>query len=538
MKTLLIVALAAIVAIGGVGIGIGIFMNRPKIVMQTSVQNLLTDAFARDEFNTVTELLESGSFEVIMSAEGEGQEFALEYKEYFGLKSYQTYIEKVKLKVNDFAVEGSAYVGDDYMYVSAPSLYNSPIGIARGKTEKEFADSLFAFESGTEYEFDQEISDVITVFCRIYDDAKDKEAVEDINELFESYVKTLMDSISKHADIEKENDSIKIHGDRVNARIITVEVDAECMYNVLCDLYDELKDDKRIPKLIKKYGKLADEYVADTSLEGMIQAGLGEDEDDDLTDILLEAYDDILDDMDNMVDDAEDALEDDGSKIVVEMATKKSSSTLMALNVAVKADGEKMEVFDVQIGKGGIKNTEKLTVEVMQEFVAEFAVKQDDKDAYKCEFVIEESGEEYANIFAKIDRAGGKFSFGASHEGESFEFTGKYDKSGKKHTFEFKDAVFTASNGETVSLAETWLESTLDADLDIELEFKLIICENDKPKPIAKSKLKSAFTLEEEDFDEIKIAFEELEAEFANAFEAAIEESEPTPEETAVYEGQ
>lgn len=532
MKTLLIVALAAVVALGGVGAGIGIFMNRPQIVMQTTVQNLVEDAFARDEFGTVTELLKSGSFEVILSAEGDGNEVSFEYKEYFGLKKYQTYIEKVKLIANDFSVEGSAYVGEDYMYVSAPYIYSSPIGIARGNTAEEFADSLFVFESESEYELDQEISDAITVFCRIYDDAKDKEAVEDIKELLESYVKVLMDSISKHADIEKENDSIKIHGDRVNARVITVEVDAECAYNVLCDLYDELKEDKRIPKLIKKYGKLADEYVADTSLEGAIQTALGEDEDDDLTDILLEAYDDILDEMDTMIDEAEDALEDDGTKIVVEMATKKSSSTLMALNVSIKDDGEKMEVFDVQIGKGGIKNTDKLTVEFMQEFVAEFAVKQDDKDGYKCEFVIEEEDEELIKIFAKIDRAGGKFSFGASAEGESYEITGKYDKSGNKHTFELKDAVYTDSQGEQFSLADELASLALDVDLEVEL--KVIICENDKPKPIAKNKLKSAFTLDEDDFDAIKIAVEELMSEAENAFVGTESSSDDTvPEETA-----
>jgi hypothetical protein len=231
-----------------------------------------------------------------------------------------------------------------------------------------------------------------------------------------------------------------------------------------------------------------------------------------------------------MIDEAEDALDDDGTKIVVKMATKKSSSTLMALNVAVKADGEKTEVVDVQLGKDGIKKTEKITVEVMQEFVAEFAVKQDDRDGYKCEFTIEESEEEIATIFAKIDRAGGKFSCGATVDGESYEITGKYDKSGKKHTFELKDAVYTDASGEQVSLADELASMALDVDLDVEI--KIIICESDKPKPIAKGKLKSAFTLEEEDFDEIKIAVEELVAEAQNAFSGSSAE-EVVPEETA-----
>ena len=56
-------------------------------------------------------------------------------------------------------------------------------------------------------------------------------------------------------------------------------------------------------------------------------------------------------------------------------------------------------------------------------------------------------------------------------------------------------------------------------------------------KPIAKNKLKSAFVLDEEDFDEIKIAVEELVAEAKNAFADSESDSELVPAETAVYEG-
>ncbi len=517
-KTLIIFALAAVIVIGAVGIGVGVYANSPSTVMQTSVQSLFEDVFAREEFTVVSDILQSGSLEVIMSLSGEGNEVSLEYKEYFGLENYETYIEKLKLIANDFSVDGSAYIGEDYMYVSVPTLYNSPVGISRGKTEKEFGSSLFVFESDSDYELDEEISDGIKILCRIYDDAQDKALVADIEEILRSYTEILMNSISKNADMEKENGSVKVHGEQVNARIVTIEIDAECIYNVACDLYEELKEDNRIPKLIKKYGKLAEKYVEGTVLEGELQHHFGEDEDDDFVDVLLETYDDMLDDLDNVLDELEDALDDaDGVKIVVEMATKKTSSDLMALTVTAKADGEKMELVDVQIGAAGAKKTNKITVEIMQEMTVEFAVKQDDKDGYKAEFTVEEDDEELLNVFAKIDKAGGKFSFGMSMDGETYEVTGKYEKSGKKHTFDFKDIVYTDYSGEKISMVDSMLAEAEGAD--IEFELKVIISENDKPKPIAKGKVKSVFELDEDDFEDIQLAVEELIAEAQNAFD-------------------
>lgn len=516
-KNLIIIALAVVIAIGAVGIGVGVFMNRPETVMQTSVQSLFEDVFAREELETVSSFLQSGSLEVIMSLSGDENEVSLEYKEYFGLENYETYIEKLKLKANDFSVDGSAYIGEDYMYVSVPALYDSPVGLSRGKTEKEFDSSLFVFESGSDYELDEEMSDSIKILCRIYDDAQDKAAVEDIKELLTSYVELLMNSISKNAEIEKENDKVKIHGDQVNARVITVEIDAECIYNVANDLYEELKDDGRIPKLIKKYGKLAEKYVEGTVLEGELQQHLGEDEDDDFVDVLLVAYDDMLDDLDNAIDEMEDSLDGaDDVKIVVEMATKKSSSDLMAVNVTAKAEGEKMEIADIQFGKNGIKNTDKITVEIMQEMTAELAVKQDDKDGYKVVFVLEEGEEEVLNVFAKIDKSAGKFSFGATVEGETYEIKGGYEKSGKKHTFDFKDVVYTDNSGETFSMVDELLAEIGDANIDFDL--KVIVCENEKPKPLAKSKVKSAFELDEDDFEDIQLAVEDLISEAESAF--------------------
>jgi hypothetical protein len=479
--------------------------------MQTSVYGLLTEVFEREEFEVATNLINSGSAEIVMSVSDGENEASLEYKEYFGLAKNETYVEKLKLAVNDFSVSGSMYVGEDYMYVSLPDVYSNAVGISRGKLEKQFESSIFAFESDSDFELDEQTSDMIKIFCRAYDDAQDKKLDEDIEKLVTEYVKLILDSVAKHADIEKENDTVKINGDQVSARVITIEIDPECIYNVMEDLYAKLSKDKDIPKLVKKYAGLIDEYVEGTSFEGMLQEEIGEDADDKLVDAVLEAYDTMLDEMDDGLDEMEDSLDDaDGFKVVVELATKKASSELMAMNVTVKADGTKTELFDLQIGKDGIKKTEKITLEIGEEITAQFKVKQNDRKGYEAVIEIGEE-EEMIEIFAKINKADEKFEFGAIVAEETYAIKGNYTAKGKTHTFDFKDVVYTDAAGEKSSMIDTLLGSAAE-EAGVEFDLKLIICEKDKPKPIAKGKVQSVFAISEDDIEDIKIALEELAA--------------------------
>lgn len=507
------IILLLVVAIVGTAIaaGVGIYMNRPATVMQSSVYGLLTEVFEREEFEVATNLINSGSAEIVMSVSDGENEASLEYKEYFGLKKNETYVEKLKLAVNDFSVSGSMYVGEDYMYVSLPDVYSDAVGIARGKLEKQFESSIFAFESDSEFELDEQASDIIKIFCRAYDDAQDKKLDEDIEKLVTEYVELILDSVAKHADIEKENDTVKINGDQVGARVITVEIDAECIYNVMEDLYEKLSKDKDIPKLVKKYANLVDDYVKDTSFEGMLQEELGEDADDKLVDAVLEAYDTMLDEMDDMLGEMEDSLDEAGNfKVVIELATKKTSSELMAMNVTVKAEGTKTELFDLQIGKDGIKNTEKITLEVADQFTAQFKVKQNDRKGYEAVIELGE-GEETIEVFAKINKADEKFEFGATVAGETYAVKGSYTAKGNTHTFDFKDVEYTDAEGEKTSMIDMFLGTAAEEN-GIEFELKLIICEKDKPKPIAKGKVQSVFEISEDDIEDIRIALEELAA--------------------------
>ena len=523
-KSLIIVLVVAIIGVA-VAAGVGIFMNRPATVMQTSVQGLLTDVFEREEFEVITNLMNSGSAELVLGVSDGENDVSLEYKEYFGLEKNEVFIEKLKFSANDFSIDGSFYMGEDYMYVSAPDIYSDAVGVTRGDSEKKFDSSIFAFDSGSDYEFDESTSDAIKILCRIYDDAQDKSMVEDIEKIMEDYVKLILDSIAENADIEKENDTVKINGEQVGARVITVEIDAECMYEILVDLYEKLEKDKDIPKLIEKYGNLMDEYVEGTSFEGMIQEELGEDADEQLVDAVLEAYDSMLDMMSDALDTMEDSLEyAEDFTVVIELATKKTSSELMALNVAVKLSGEKSEIFDLQIGKDGIKNTEKITLDIVEgDIKATFKVKQNDRKGYESAIEIEVDGDTI-KLYAKINKADEKFEFGMTVDEENYAVKGTYVGKGKTHTFELKDVVYTDYTGEKYSMIEELFGATEDIELDFEL--KVIICESDKPKPIAKGKIKSIFDIDEDDIEDIMLAAEEVADDAVNAFDGDIDLSD------------
>jgi hypothetical protein len=60
-------------------------------------------------------------------------------------------------------------------------------------------------------------------------------------------------------------------------------------------------------------------------------------------------------------------------------------------------------------------------------------------------------------------------------------------------------------------MIDTLLGSAAE-EAGVEFDLKLIICEKDKPKPIAKGKVQSVFEISEDDIEDIKIAIEELAA--------------------------
>lgn len=512
-KKLMTVILALLIISTAVGIGVGIYMNRPETVMKTSIKNLVTDVFEREEFEVVSNMLESGSAEMITSLSVDKTKVSLEYKEYFGLKNNETYIEKLKLSVNDFSLDGSFYMGEDYMYMSVPSIYASPVGLVRGETEKTFDDSVFAYGSDTSYELGYEVSDAIKILCRIYDGAKDKELKKDAKEILDSYVKLIMDSIGEHADIEKENGTTVVHGEDVSARVISIVIDDECIYNVMVDLHKELSEDKKIPKLIEKYGVLIEEYLDGTSFEDVVSEALEEENKDNIAAAVLEAYEDMLDEFEGFLEEAEEELEEDDSfKIYVELATKKASSNLISMNIAFKEGqlegAEKQEILDIQIGKQGIKKSERVTVTVAGETEIDFEVKQKDSNAYKSEITVSSEGDEITTLYVDIDKSEGEFEFGVKYDESSYAVTGDYSKSGKTHTFDFKDIIYDNGYGEEGSLIDE-IFGVVGAP-EIEFELKLIICENAKPNPISKDEIKSVFSLSETDFNDIQYGAEKL----------------------------
>ncbi len=507
MKKLIAIILVSVLALGAVGAVIGIvYMNKPEVVMKTAVKSLFDDVFEREDLETITNLFKSGSVEMILGASAEGNEVSLEFKEYFGLKNNETYIEKIKFSMNDFSVSGSAYLGEDYMYVSVPDLYKDPVGIVRGSTEKDFAKSVFAFDSGSDYELDEETTDIITILCRIYDDAQDKKVAEEVEEILTSYVELILDSIAEHGEVEGDKDSVKIHGKKVDARVITIEIDAECIINVARDLCDELQEDKRIQKFIKKYGGLVDDYVEGTVYEELIS----ESDMDDATEAINKAYEDAIDMFDEGLSEIEenmDEIPDDLGSVVIEMATKKASSTLLALNVSTDMYGEKQEILDLQLGEDGAKKTDLITLSIMEDMaVVEFEVEQDDKNGYKSSMTVEADGEVICSFDIDLDNKSKEFSISVSAEGETYAVIGDYSKKGDTQTFDIKDVTYTSSYG-----TESLLADIIDLDeTGVDFTFKIIICENDKPDPLSKGDVKSVFKLDEDDFEDMTKAVEDL----------------------------
>ncbi len=511
LTKLIIAAIAALLVAVVLGTAIGVSANTPENVTKASISGLVSDIFERKEFNSISNVLKSGSAEILLSLANDKTNAELEYKQFFGLDKNESFIEKIKLTYNDFTIDGSAYVGDDYMYLSVPKLYDTPIGLIRGNNEKLFSNSPFIFGSGTDYELPEATSDAVTAFLRYLDDKKVNEELEkDAEKLFERYTKLFFKSLNKNAEFDKTNEELMINGESINARVIEIRVNVECIVKIANELYEELKKDEKVEELIKKYAALVEQYVKDTSLEDMLT-----EDNESFVNKVLEVYKDTLDKAEDFIDNLENELElrlDEGNDLdgefVIELATKRSSPTLLAMSVSAKDDEEKTELMKLEIGKDGIAKTDSFSLVLMEgEAKIKFEVDEDSKNAYEAELSVFEGKEKLAEVFVNIEKKEGSFSVGFKSDGETFTLSGDYEKSGKKHTFKLKDLTLKDNEGNKQSLLKELLE---DMGENAKFDLTLIINENEKPKPVSEKKILSVLELDVEELNKIKEAAEKL----------------------------
>ena len=249
-KKILAIVLAVVILCGaGVGIGFGIYNSRPENVAIQSIANTITEFGEREEIYPIASMLKQGSLEASMTKlKSDGESLignaSVSGKFYFSPDAFAA--EDIKFKYNDIKINADAYISRDIIYVSENEILDGEYGIDLSNPSKlaeKLEDSIFAPGSKSGYEIPEEIFDpIIEILENLDPDAIEK----DFNRISETYVKQLWKIICEHAEFEAERDNVRVGGEKINARIVTITITSDALYDIISDFYDFMLDDELI----------------------------------------------------------------------------------------------------------------------------------------------------------------------------------------------------------------------------------------------------------------------------------------------------
>lgn len=368
MKKIILIATIAIVVVGAF-IGTLAVMNTPRRVVERSLTGVVENVMKRDEMKPIVGILTEGSvqlkvnttesdhniFDIPQGIDMSGKLFIS--KDGVMLQNMQFYYDGVQLA-------GDAYMGEDSIYVKNDDVLNGIWGVVRGSASEEFQNSVFAYGSGSPYAMDEYSYKHYLNMLEAYDEKADIELRKDIEQISKRYVKDVWDIVCSHAEFESDNDKLRIGGERISVRVITVTVDTHAMAGIVEEVYDYIADDDDLADCIEKYGDIYGDILE-------TEYGIHD---------VSEYYDDWLDELDKEVERLIDELDHEKSdSIEVKVITPKMSSTLLKLEVSYGSE----DWFTAEFGQQGIKKADTIRLDIYGDTYV-YKIEQDDSERYEA----------------------------------------------------------------------------------------------------------------------------------------------------------
>jgi hypothetical protein len=488
MKKLVLGALVFILLVAGVGAGI--YFNQPKVVVRNALAGFVEDLAKRPEVEPLVNMANKGSLELsgkVDSSKLKGSaEFIEDAKEenfkvsaggkfYFGKEAF--YIENLNADVFvedevDFNLNANIFMSQDLVYVENDEILDGTVGIVRGEMADAYSGSYF------QELVPEEFNEIAEKAFELIDEMDSEKAQKDFKKIADRYGKVLLKSFEKNAEIDSENDDVKIGGEKMDCRVITVTLDEKAMIAIVEDLYEEFENDDKLVDYLYEYGA---EEIYDMMMYIMVEM-MGV-EDPDMS--FEEGWDLVIETLGEAIDEMKDELED--IEISVEIVTPKFSSTLRKISVAYDFDGEKATLLTADFGKDGIKKATEINLDVMDGMAAVTYEVENSKEEYNGKLVVESEmmlGKEAMTLFTiKVDKD--KDTFRINIPEAELVLSGDWASKSGVHTITFKKV---AMNDETIE--------------GFELTF--VIDEKDKmPKTLDADDVTNLFDLKEKDIEKI-----------------------------------
>jgi len=310
------------------------------------------------------------------------------------------------------------------------------------------------------------------------DDDVLKDLEKDLTKVTERYAKVVIKSIEKHAEYESEKDDVKVSGKRIDARVITVEIDDKDLVKIMEDIVKELENDKELKKTIEKYS----DYFEDA----LISAGALEDGKD-----LVDYYDELVEQLSEAVEEMDDTIPED-SGMIMELVTPNLSAKLLKLSVYGMTDGKKGDkIVGLDVGEKGIKKTDTIEIEVGESTSYTFEISENTSAEYSASLEMTAYGTTSKVLKIDVDRK---------------------DKDFKVSFPDLNSIVVRGSYKKSSGRLELSLDSIKTSEEEIkDIDVTLILDEKDSPKNIiAEKDVKNILSITEADITKIGGNLEKL----------------------------
>jgi len=452
-KTKLIIIIAiAVLAIGIVAtiITVNAIKNKPENVAIISIADTFGSLQSRKEIAPAIKLLKSGSIKFDVGKITDDWEEMLSISSLFSSGSDTVFDGKIegklylsenaimldafKLNIEDIDVDGSAYISQNLIYVNEKEFLGGAYGIDLINLSGQIEDSIFAYSSNSEYSLSnvfnrKKYNDFLENLDNFEDSSQSESTAlaNDASKLLEALAKDIWDIVVDNVKITEEKKNVRVGGDKIKARVITITATPLDISDIVNDIYEKIfVNGKKIDSFLSKHEDTINKLLESSNIE------------------IEYLYDDFLNVMEDGIDGLCAMIEEEMKDVKIEIVTPKRDSTLLKLTLNL--DGDDAIVFD--FGKKGVKKTNyiSITSDYVEKEIFTYTTKTS-KDSFTA--TVETFEEEVFN-----------FEFDKKNESFTIKIVDNYTTYEIKGGLKIKDGVYTVSLDETTRKFDYYSEKS------------------------------------------------------------------------------
>ncbi len=401
---LLWIVIVAILVIGGSVATVAI-LNSPANVAANALSDLADDLLEREDIKPFYQTFTNGSVQVSVDKIKRNGEAYAEGTHVFG-KAYFSeealLLSDLDISLGEWKLAGDAYISENEFCIREDKILGGAYGMDFATLANDFANSIFAAGSGSEYALDQETYD--SMMEMLNDLSQSKEMINDATELLEIVSKDMWEILTDNAQLTSKNRELRINGKKTKVRLITITLDSIAMENMIMDAYDYFCESEDVIAFIEKY-------------EGYLHAMLREkypyNFDIQSDNSLVEIYKKQMETLGGRLENISERL-DSFDTLSVCVATRRMSTTLLKLWIEV---GEET-ILSLDCGEKGIKKTDAIRFETKSIKVS-YIIKAEEKLTATLSVYGAEIGWHYLSISVNQEKGQYKLTLENQYKDES-----------------------------------------------------------------------------------------------------------------------